>query len=254
MIQTVRRTDDTRSSRALIQGTVPAMARRDAALQRKITAWHEAAHAVVAFRFGIRVDELAICTTGPLAGYVQMLSTPLVPQRDTWDGRVSQLTWAIVRQDTERHVMVRLAGPLAEARLLGTPLRSHSCESDLQSAMRLCALLEDYRKHLAATRGLLVPGEPPGDLASRLRRRTRHVLGYPPTWRAVKALADDLEVWSRLTGCDAADTVQWTRRIASQLSLLLLVPVRTGPGRRTRPVSPRRRSVGPLTFRSSHLP
>jgi hypothetical protein len=212
------------------------MARRDAALQRKITSWHEAAHAVVAFRFGIRVDELAICTTGPLAGYVQMLSTPLVSQCDTWDGRASQLTWAIVRQDTERHVMVRLAGPLAEARLLGTPLRSHSCESDLQSAMRLCTLLEDYRRHLAGTRGLLVPREPPGDLASRLRRQTRHVLGFPPTWRAVKALAEDLEVWSRLTGCDAADTVQWTRRIESQRSLLLPMPARAGPRCRTRPL------------------
>jgi hypothetical protein len=71
---------------------------------------------------------------------------------------------------------------------------------------------------------------------------------------AVKALAEDLEGWSRLTGHDAADTVQWTGPIESQLSLLLPMPVRAGPGRRTRPVSPRRRSVTPLSFRRQRLP
>lgn len=77
--------------------------------------------------------------------------------------------------------MLRLAGPVAEAMLFGTPMRSHSCESDLTSAMRLCTLLDEYRKHLAATRGLVVRGEPPGELAARLRRRTRHILAYPRT-------------------------------------------------------------------------
>jgi hypothetical protein len=213
------------------------MARRDAALQRRITAWHEAAHAVVAFRFGIRIDEVAICQTGPLAGYVSMLGTPLISRWETWDSRASQVTWAAVRRDTERQAMLRLAGPISEAKLFGTPMRSHSCESDLTSAMRLCTLLEEYRKHLVATHGLVVPGEPPGDLATRLRRRTRHVLAHPRTWRAVKALAEDLEWWSRLTGYDAADTVQWTRRIEGQLSLLLPVPAQPGTGVRGR--SPR---------------
>lgn len=132
-----------------------------------------------------------------------------------------------------------LAGPVAEAKLFGTPMRSHSCVSDLNSAMRLCSLLEEYRKHLAATRGLVVQGEPPGDFAARLQRRTRHVLAHPRTRRAVKALAQDLEWWSRLTGYDAADTVQWTRRIENQLSLLLPVPAQPGTGTRRR--SPRGR-------------
>jgi hypothetical protein len=213
------------------------MPRRETSLQRRITAWHEAAHAVVAFRFGIRVDEVAICQTGPLAGYVHMLGTPLVSRRETWDSRASRLTWAMVRRDTERHAMLRLAGPVAEAKLFGTPMRSHGCESDHTSAMRLCTLLDQFRKQLAATRALVVPGESPGDLAARLRRRTRHALAYPRTWRAVKALAEDLDVWSRLTGCDAADTVQWTQRIEGQLSLLLPVPVQPGTG--TRRHSPR---------------
>ena len=223
-----------RSTRPQIQVTLPAMARRDAALQRRITAWHEAAHAVVAFRCGIRVDEVALCTTGPLEGYVQMLSAPLVSQWHTWDEPASRLTWSLVQRDTERHAMVRLAGPVAEAKLFGTPMRSHACESDLTSALRLCRLLEQYHGHLG-NRGLLLPGIAPGDLAARLRRRTRHVLGYPPNWRAVRAVAEDLEAWSRLSGHDAADTVQWTRRIESQLPLLLPVPVRTGADRRARP-------------------
>ena len=221
------------------------MPRREPALQRRITAWHEAAHAVVAFRFGIRVDELAICHAGPRAGYVSMLSTPLVSQGEIWDGGASQLTWALVQRDTERHAMLRLAGPVAEAKLFGTPMRSHTCESDLTSALRLCAMLEEYREHLAATRGLSVAAVTPADLAARLRRRTRQVLAYPRTWRAVRALADDLEGWSRLTGHDAADTVQWTRRIDSQLSLLLPVPAQGGTGHHPR--SQRARFRRPLS-------
>ena len=150
--------------------------------------------------------------------------------------------------------MLRLAGPVAEAKLFGTPMRSYSCESDLTSAMRLCTLLDEYRKHLTATRALVVQGEVPGDLAARLRRRTRHVLAHPPTWRVARALVEDLDVWSRLTACDAADTVRWTRRIEGQLSLVLLVPAQSGAGMRRRLALSRRCSVGPFSFRSSHLP
>jgi len=222
------------------------MAPTAAALERRITAWHEAAHAVVAFRFGIRVDELAICPSGPLAGYVRMLRPSMISLRSTWDDATSRLSWALVRRDTEHHVMVRLAGPIAEARLFGTPMRSHACESDLNSAIRLCDLLENYRTHLAA-RGVRVPAVPANDLAARLHRRTRYVLAYPRTWKAVRVLAADLEGWSRLMGHDAADTVQWTRRIDRQLSLLLPLPAEPGTRRPAR--SPRLRPVSAMMMK-----
>lgn len=209
------------------------MPRRAAALHRRITAWHEAAHAVFAFRFGIRVNEVVLCGAGPLFGYVHVLSPPLIEDHDYWQDRPSEVTMRQLTLDTEQHALVYLAGPLVEAKLFGTFLRSHSCESDLAKCYRLCRLLDAYHRHLDAAYGLRVTREAPGERASRLRLRTRRVLGHPRTWRAIKALADDLYAWSRLTGHDAADTVQWTRRIQNQLTLLLPIPSR--PGIKPRP-------------------
>lgn len=194
-----------------------------AALHRRITAFHEAAHAVVAFRFGISIDEVALCQAGPVNGYVKMLDVPLIPKVARNDYS-TQLTWTLVARATEQQVMVLLAGALAEAKLLGTPLRAHCCESDLSRCQYICSVLDRYRRSLVDTQAMVIPEEKPIDMANRLRQRTRQILGHPRTWRAVTALADELVGWSRLTGHDAADTVQWTRRIQNQLGLALPMP------------------------------
>ena len=120
--------------------------------------------------------------------------------------------------------MVLLAGSLAEAKLLGTKLRVHTSKSDLRRCRLLCGVLAAYRNHLVETQALSIPEVAPADLANRLRQRTQRILGHPLTWRAVTALAGDLEGWSRLSGHEAADTVQWTRRIRNQLTFLLPMP------------------------------
>ena len=200
-----------------------AMSSGAAALRRRITAYHEAAHAVVALRFRIPIEEVALCHVGPVNGYVQMLDVPLIPKVARND-HSSLLTWTLVARATEQQSMVLLAGVVAEAKLLGTPLRAHCGESDLSRCLHLCWLLDCYRRALVDTQAMVIPEEKPIDMANRLRQRTRQILGHPRTWRAVTALADDLEGWSRLTGHDAADTVQWTRRIKNQLALLLPMP------------------------------
>jgi hypothetical protein len=200
------------------------MYRKVATLHRRITAYHEAAHAVVAFRFGISIDEVALCRAGRVLGYVRILDSPLISKMAKRKERSSELTWALVRRDTEQHVMISLAGVLAEAKLLGKPFRAHFHKSDLQKCQDLCLRLMQYRRRLNRTRAMVIPEENPDDMANRLRQRTRAILGHPPTWRAVTALAEDVEAWSVLTGHDAADTVQWTRRIRNQLSLLLPKP------------------------------
>lgn len=199
---------------------------RSSALERRITAYHEAAHAVVAFKLGIFIDEVALCRTGAVQGYVQLARAPLIAAiaREAWNLPASVLAWTIIARDTEHHGMFLLAGALSEAKLLGTKLRSHCCESDLRRCNLLCATLAAYRKHLVKTQGLVLPEVDAGELANRLRRRTQRLLRHADTWRAVTALATDLEGWSQLSGHEAADTVQWTRRVRNQLALLLPMP------------------------------
>jgi hypothetical protein len=209
------------------------MRRGTRALWRRITAYHEAGHAVLALKFGIGIDEVALCRAGPLAGYVRMLGGWLVANAAK-DSRATELTWNLVKRDTEQRIMVFLAGALSEAKLLGTPLRSHGCRSDLQKCLLLCDVLSDYRRQLVQKQGMSIPEIDPAEMTERLRRRTKRVLGDPDTWRAVAALAGDLEGWGRLTGHDTADTVQWARRVRDQLVLLLPMPAAKSPKTRRR--------------------
>jgi ATP-dependent Zn protease len=71
-----------------------AMTRRTPRLQRRITAYHEAAHAVLSFEFGIPVDEVAVCRTGRIAGYVQHLDVPLMEAVEAYECEcTSPLEW-----------------------------------------------------------------------------------------------------------------------------------------------------------------
>jgi hypothetical protein len=90
--------------------------------------------------------------------------------------------------------------------------------------MLLCSSLSVYRCQLVDLHAMSIPEVEPISLANQLRAQTRRMLGRPATWTAVAALAQDLVGWRRLTGDEAADTVQWTRRIHNQLTLLLPIP------------------------------
>jgi len=227
------------------------MPRSTPALWRRITAYHEAGHAVLALRFGIAFDEVALCHTSPSAGYVRMSSGWLV-RKAAKDSHASQVTWTLVRRDTEQRIMVSLAGALAEAKLLGTQLRSDGCGSDLSKCLLLCDALGDYRRRLVEGCGMSIPEIDPPEMTDRLRRRTSRILAHPATWRAVAALASDLEGWGRLTGHDSADTVQWAGRIRNQIVLPLPMPrSRTGPKPRIREV---RRSAGLLATSAMAAP
>lgn len=187
---------------------------------------------MVALRFRLPIDEMALCHEGPLAGYVRLLRAPQITRVAKDKTQPSRLTWTLVRRDTEHRAIVSLAGPVAEAKLLGTTLRSHGCKSDLSKCQLFCSELDRYRRNLVETYAMNIPEVEPVEMANRLRKRTLTILAHRDTWRAVTALAGDLEGWSRLTGHDAADTVQWTRQIANQLGLLLPMPLEAN-GRQT---------------------
>jgi hypothetical protein len=198
------------------------MGKKMSVLERHITAYHEAAHAVMAFRFGIPVKVVTICDNDLYDkgryGFVQFVTPPLIMAKHK--KRRSTHAWPLLVRDTEHQAMVSLAGPVAEAKLFGTAMRSHTCESDLLKCFDLCELLNRHRNRPVE--------ESTVAMANRLRRQTAQILGRPEVWRAIVAIAEDLKVWSQLTGPDAADTAQWTRRVRNQMRLLLPMPKNEG--------------------------
>ena len=199
----------------------------------------------MAFRCGIPVDMVALFSTGPLLGGVRIRRASLVSTLAN-DTSCSPLPWPAVVQDTERYALFYLAGPAGEAKLLGTSLRAHCCESDLRQCQHVCRSLRNYRGHLVRTHAMSIPRVDPAEMANELLRRAVRILTHRGVWRAVVALAADLEAWRQLSEHDAAETVQWTRRVENQLTLLLPNPpprpayTRTSPGSTVEP----RRSGG----------
>ncbi len=96
--------------------------RRRAQLERRAkrnlrpTAFHEAAHAVVAHRFGYHVDRITIhpvtdvfdAVTGNVANRVGFTYLTGLPT-------VEELPWPERRSEAERYIIMRLIGPFAEA-------------------------------------------------------------------------------------------------------------------------------------------
>jgi hypothetical protein len=160
------------------------MRRRTSNLQRHITAHHEAAHAVMAFRFGYYVEVVALCNEGPRFGYVRFARPPLILA--AIKERRYSCSWPILIRDTERCAMVLLAGAVAESKLLRRPLRSYACESDLRKCLALCELLSYDRSRHTKARCTSAAGSGPAEIANLLRRRTAHVLNRADVWRAVR--------------------------------------------------------------------
>ena len=84
-----------------------------------------------------------------------------------------------------------MAGPLAEARALGKPLRTLGAKSDHDSALRLARWAEDQSLMLQSY-GPVKPlsGQ---EMLNSLRRQTRAIVGRPLIWRMITILARTLE-------------------------------------------------------------
>jgi hypothetical protein len=99
------------------------------------------------------------------------------------------LPWQAIRRDAEQYALLFLAGPVGEAKLLGTTLRVHGGESDLLRCLRLCSDLADYGTWRARVTGESLPDVDHVEMANRLLIRATQILNNPRAWRAVTALA-----------------------------------------------------------------
>jgi len=196
------------------------------ALHCELAAYHEAAHAVVALHYGRVVMEARISHHLPGNGWVKRMRTWLPEAPDTRNPRDALIYWTHVFSEVEREVKILLAGPIAEAKLLRTPLRSLGARSDLERSLSAQVFLDDLRDSLRDV--ISIPDDQTAHFLERMRRQTRRLIAQPWCWNAITVLAKDLTGWHCLTGHDVAETVQWSKKPRSQLSLNLGIGEQAG--------------------------
>ena len=141
--------------------------------ERELTAWHEAAHAVVGITMGLRVRSLSIDPPRGLTSFCQ-------------DVCFAQLA-------PRRHCLVSMAGEAAEAKVLGRAL--------VPDLAKIRDALQSLRQNESPPRGdianivrALAAEKCDDQLAQELLRRVR----------AIRRLLDDDAIWARIETVAAA--------------------------------------------------
>ena len=135
-----------------------------------------------------------------------------------WSGRSADALpyWQQSLALEKKYARMLLAGPIAEAKVMATPMRSLGAISDLNKVRNALPLLDALREtlvcHTEISKDYRIKFFP------KLQQETRRLLGNPTIWKSVQVLANDLCARSSLTGEDVANTVQWARTTPGQFS------------------------------------
>lgn len=176
----------------------------------ELTAYHEAAHAVIALHYGWDVHDVNIHINNPGSGHIDF-SVPKSPYSIKRNGRTSEilLYWQHYLTQRKNYCRMLLAGPMAEAKVMATPLRSIGATADLKKVRDLLRDLDGLRGNLLCH--VDIPTDYRVKFFPTLQQETRLLLNNPKIWESIKVLADDLCDWGTLSGRDIAETVQWAR-------------------------------------------
>lgn len=170
-----------------------------------VTAYHEAAHAIVGLWHGWSIKEVMVSKVRPGNGLTKYYPRSRLGRISARPGNV-KAAWLKILKNYKADICVSLAGPLAEAKLLHTPLRSLGARSDLEDAnesfRRLKAIHERLSQYATLTE------EVPDDLLQKLRRKTRSLVGRTGIWNLIDAVAIELVWCSSLSGNDTARIIQ----------------------------------------------
>lgn len=168
-----------------------------------VTAYHEAGHVVAALSEGLWVERAQVSFHEPGAGF--MIHAELPPNGfDPGDGPgAAKAAWEATLTRSLSIIRVALAGPLAEAKAAGKPLRAIGALRDLETcedvANRLAAL-HDHLTHYAR----LDPIDPSSLLNSE-RKQVRSWIGRAVVWAKVEHLAGYLVRYGSLNGAEIGD-------------------------------------------------
>ena len=165
------------------------------------TAYHEAGHALAALREGVPVQFAQVSRRVPGAGRVRL--GPRINARNPFDPSASpgaaKSAWEISLQRCLVDIRIKLAGPLAEAKYLGLPLRTLGAWHDLVCCERIAKRLGALHEGLWHTCFALPPFCPYEQIA-RERKAVRRWIGRPSNWRSITAIAEALLERERLSG------------------------------------------------------
>ena len=170
-----------------------------------IAALHEAGHALSALREGRQVFGLRVSTDNPGAGICFLARK----QRNQYDlaqnPGSAKAAWLHTIKTTSSDIRIFLAGPLAEAKALGKPLRSLGSRSDLEMCLRLANRLECLNTFVSEFADIdQVKGV---DLLDAERKRVRRWLSQRRVWSAISLAAERLSMTGQLNRQDLDNLV-----------------------------------------------
>jgi hypothetical protein len=170
-----------------------------------IAAYHEAGHAMAALNEGRQVFGLRVSTENPGDG-VCILARKQRNQYDLAQNPGSaNAAWLHTLKTTRSDIRIGLAGPLAEAKALGKPLRSLGSRSDLEKCIRLANRLECLNTFVSE---FVEIDELKGvELLDGERKRVRRWLSQPKIWNAISLAAERLSMTGQLNRQDLDNLV-----------------------------------------------
>ena len=157
----------------------------------KMTAWHEAGHALAAMREGRPLQSVLIERKRPGCGFTQfepdIWRQQYRPEKSHGNARAA---WEEALANHLSRLRITLAGPLAEARKLGQPMRALGAWYDFEGTYWLAQNLMTIQVDLRQYGVYYVPNVP--GLFNLECRRVRHWLARPVTWSAIDRIAHAL--------------------------------------------------------------
>lgn len=155
-----------------------------------ITAFHEAGHVVGALAEGNRVVSVEVSRSNPGSGVAYIIYKKNKNPFD--DERVAlESAWQYALDRQLGVVRSLLAGPLAEAKCTGKPMRSLGSVSDFERCLKQIEDLQPYHEYLCARGGDLAAFHP-YEVLNRERMRVRGWLARRKVWTCIHYLAEHL--------------------------------------------------------------
>ncbi len=161
-----------------------------------ITAFHEAGHVVAALAEGNRVVSVEVSRRQPGSGVAYII---YAQHKNPFDGGqvAPESAWHHALEQQLGVIRSLLAGPLAEAKFIGKPMRSLGSVSDFERCLKKIEDLQPYHDYLRACGGDLA-AFCPYEVLNRERMKVRRWLARRRVWACMTYLAEALTQRERL--------------------------------------------------------
>jgi len=156
----------------------------------QMTAFHEAGHVVGALAEGNRVVSVQVSRSNPGSGVAYIIYKR---HKNPFNGEqvAPESAWQYALERQLGVVRPLLAGPLAEAKCTGKPMRSLGSMSDFERCLKKIEELQPYHEYLCAIGGDLATFDP-YKVLNRERMRVRRWLARRKVWTCITWLAEHL--------------------------------------------------------------